>query len=45
MDKSNSMKKICAQLHDGRLCQKIYNDPTPTLRNKLNLLINEQQTN
>ena len=45
MNKDNYMKESCTQLHDGRFYQKIDNDPTPTLTNKLNLLINELQPN
>ena len=45
MDKDNYMKETCAQLHNGRFYQKIDNDPTPTITNKLNLLINELQPN
>ena len=45
MDKDNYMKETYTQLHDGRLYLKIDNDPTPTLTNKLKLLINELQPN
>ena len=45
MDKDNYMKDTSTQLHDGCFCQKIDIDPTPTLTNKLKLLINEQQPN
>ena len=45
MNKDNYMKETCTQLHDGRFYQKLDNDPTPTLTNKLNLLINELQPN
>ena len=45
MNKDNYMKETCTQLHDGRFYQKIDNDPTPTLTNKLKLLINELQPN
>ena len=45
MNKDNYMKETCTQLHDGRFHQKIDNDPTPTLTNKLKLLINELQPN
>ena len=45
MNKDNCMKETCTQLHDGRFYQKIDNDPTPTLTNKLKLLINELQPN
>ena len=45
MDKDNYMKETCTQLHDGRFYQKIDNDPTQTLTNKLRLLINEPQPN
>ena len=45
MKKDNYMKEIFTQLHDGRLYKKIANDPTPTLANKLKLLINELQPN
>ena len=41
MNKDNYMKETCTQLHDGRSYQKIDNDPTPTLTNKLKLLIKE----
>ena len=41
MDKDNYMKGTCTQLHDGRLYKKVDNDPTPTLTNKLKLLINQ----
>ena len=34
-DKDNYMKETCTQLHDGRFYQKIDNDPTPTITNKL----------
>ena len=44
-DKDNYMKETCAQLHDGRLCQKIDNDPAKTLTNKPKLFINEIQPN
>ena len=39
------MKETCTLLHDGRIYKKIDNDPTPTLTNKLKLLINELQPN
>ena len=45
MDKDNYMKEACTQLHDGRIYQKIDNDPTQTLTNKLRLLIIEPQPN
>ena len=45
MDKDNYMKEACTQLHDGRFYKKIENDPTPSLTNKLKLLINELQPN
>ena len=45
MFKDNYMKETCTQLHDGRFYKKIDNDPTPTLTNKLKLLINELQNN
>ena len=45
MIKDNYMKETCAQLHDGSIYQEIDNDPTPTLTNKLKLLINELQPN
>ena len=45
MNKDNYMKETCTQLHDGRFYKKIDNDPTPTLTNKLKLLINELQPN
>ena len=45
MNKDNYMKETCSQLHDGRHYKKIDNDPTPTLTNKLKLLINELQPN
>ena len=45
MNKDNYMKETCTQLHDGRLHQKIDNDPSPTLTNKLKFLINELQPN
>ena len=45
MNKVNHMKETCTQLHDGRFYKKIENDPTPTLTNKLKLLINELQPN
>ena len=45
MNKDNYMKETCAQLHDGRHYTKIDNDPTPTLTNKLKLLISELQPN
>ena len=38
-------KKTCTQLHHGRFYQIIDNDATPTLTNKLKLLINEHQPN
>ena len=45
MNKDNYMKETCTHLHDGRFYQKIDNDPTLTLTNKLKLLINELQPN
>ena len=45
MNKDNYMKETCTYLHDGRFYKKIDNDPTPTLTNKLKLLINELQPN
>ena len=45
MKKDNYMKETCTQLRDGRFYQKIDNDPTPTLTNKLKHLINERQPN
>ena len=45
MDKDNDMKGTCSQLHDGCFYQKIDNDHTLTLKNKLKLLINELQPN
>ena len=45
MDKDNYMKETCIQHHDGRFYPKINNDRTPTLTNKLKLLINELQPN
>ena len=45
MDKDNYMKETCTQLHDGRFYKRIDNDPTPTLTNRLKLLINELQPN
>ena len=45
MDKDNYTKETCAQLQDGRFYKKIDNGPTPTLTNKLKLIINEQQPN
>ena len=45
MNKDNYMKETCTQLHDGRFYKKIDNDPSPTLTNKLKLLINELQPN
>ena len=45
MNKDNYMKETCTQLHDGRFYQEIDNEPTPTLTNKLNLLIKELQPN
>ena len=45
MNKDNYMKETCTQLHDGRFYKKIDNDHTPTLTNKLKLLINELQPN
>ena len=43
--KTITWKKTCTQLHDTRFYQIIDNDPTPTLTNKLKLLINELQPN
>ena len=45
MNKDKYIKETCTQHHDGRFLKKIDNDPTPTLKNKLKLLINEQQPN
>ena len=45
MNTDNYMKETSTHLHDGRLYQKIDNDPNPTLTNKLKLLINELQPN
>ena len=45
MDKYNYVKETCTQLHDGRFYHKIDNDTTPTLTNKLKLLINELRPN
>ena len=45
MEKDNYMKETCTQVDDGRFYQKIDNDPTPTLTNKLKLVINELQPN
>ena len=45
MNKDNYLQETCTQLHDGRFYQKLDNDPTPTLTNKLKLLINELQPN
>ena len=45
MNKDHYMKETCAHLHDGRFYKKIDNVPTPTLTNKLNLLINELRPN
>ena len=45
MNKDNYMQETCTQLRDGRFYQKLDNDPTPTLTNKLKLLINELQPN
>ena len=45
MNKDNYMQETCTQLHDGRFYKKLHNDPTPTLKNKLKLLINELQSN
>ena len=45
MNKDNYIEEICTHLHDGRFYKKIDNDPTPTLTNKLKLLINELQPN
>ena len=44
-DKDNYMKETSTQLHDGHFYKKIDNDPTPTVTNKLKLLINELQPN
>ena len=45
MNKDNYMQETCSQLYDGRIYQKINNDPTPTLSKKLKLLINELPPN
>ena len=45
MDKDNCMNETCTQFHDGRFYKKIDNDPTPTLTNKLKLIINELHPN
>ena len=45
MDRDIYMNETCTQIHDGRFYQNIDNDHTPTLTNKLKLLINELQPN
>ena len=45
MNKNNYMTETCTKLHDGHFYKKIDYDPTPTLTNKLKLVINELQRN